>query len=67
MTFINQHKKYIVNQANHPLYKDITTKLEHMMNNGYGSITINNTIAAFDHEVEIDNERIVFINVGSEK
>ena len=67
MTFINQRNQYIVNQANHPLYKDITNKLEHMVNNGYGSITINNTIAAFDHEVEVEGERIVFINVGSEK
>jgi len=54
---LNQHGKYIID-------KDIITKVEHMINNGYGSITINNTIAAYDGDTEVDGEKIVFIKVG---
>ena len=37
-----------------------------MINNGYGSITINNTIAAYDGDTEVDGEKIVFIKVGEQ-
>lgn len=57
MKVLNQHNKYIID-------KHIIEKIEHMLEFGYGSITINNTIASYSHEVEVDGERIVFINVG---
>ena len=59
MKVLNQHGKYIID-------KDIITKVEHMINNGYGSITINNTIAAYDGDTEVDGEKIVFIKVGEQ-
>ena len=67
MKFINnENQTYITDQAEHPIYKDITARLKHMVTNGYGSITIDNTIASFDHEEEVDGEKIFYINVGGE-
>ena len=53
---INQHDNYITDEA-------IVEKVLHMVEFGYGSITIGGLVASYNDCQIVEDERVIFINV----
>ena len=64
MKIIDQHGNFIQDRYDHD--KKITNyeeKIEHMINYGYGSITIDGLSISYEDTAMIDGDRYVYVNV----
>ena len=66
MKIVTTDNKYIQDRYVHDdRVTNYEEKIQHMVDNGYGSIQIEDKMVSYDSEYEVDGERFVVVHVGS--